>query len=178
MTHCFKAGVTQQCSQYCVALPMPSVLVAPARLFQPLDIETMFSKITRWATIAGGFAAGAIMTAELFVDAPSSFREVAVFDFILVWSLAWFLTNAIRFFDTRNERWLRLFGLLSLGLPLTVFGTFMLVNLEFPITGSNASQVSLSASALIVGGTALLSATRVPTYQTSPNVVVRSYRFD
>ena len=129
----------------------------------------MFSRITRWATIAGGFAVAAIMTAELFVDDPSSFREVTVFNFILVWSMAWFLANAIRFFDTRNERWLRLFGLLSLGLALASLVAVMLVNLEFPITGSNASEVSLSASALIFGFTALFSAIRVPPNQAPPN---------
>ena len=84
----------------------------------------MFSKITRWLIIAGGFAAAAILTAELFVDDQSSFREVTVFNFILVWSMAWFFANAIRFLDTRNEHWLRLFGLLTLGLSLASWQRF------------------------------------------------------
>ncbi len=84
----------------------------------------MFSKITRSLTIAGGFAAAAILTAELFVDDQSSFREMSVFNFILVWSMAWFFANAVRFFDTRNELWLRFFGLLPLGLSLASWQRF------------------------------------------------------
>ncbi len=103
----------------------------------------MFSKITRWLTIAGGFAAAAILTAELFVDDPSSFRQVTVFNFILVWSMAWFFANAIRFFDTRNEHWLRLFGLLTLGLSVAFYGAKRQIH-----QSNNPSETVLKASRL------------------------------
>lgn len=129
----------------------------------------MFLKFTRWFTIASGFSAAVIMTAELFVDDPSSFREVTIFNFILVWSVAWFFANAVRFFDAHNELWLRLSGLLALGLPLMFFGVFTLADVEFPISRSNASEASLGASALIVGIAALFSATRVPVHEEPSN---------
>ncbi len=120
----------------------------------------MYANVTRWITICAGFAAAAILTAELFVDDPGSFRDVTAFDFVLVWSMAWFFSNAIRFLDTHDERWLMRLALLGLGFLLLYFGTVQFNSLDLPISSSNAREASLAASASIIGIAALASALR------------------
>ena len=120
----------------------------------------MSANVTRWITICAGFATAAILTAEVFVVVPGSSRDPTMFDFVHVWSMAWFFANAVRFFDTHDERWFGRLSLLGLGFLSLYFGIAQFNNLELPIASSNAKEASLAASASIVAIAALASALR------------------
>ncbi len=77
--------------------------------------------INRWSTIAGGFIAAALLTAALIFERLKTGQEMSAINLVFIWALVWFLTNAVRFIDSRSAL-LRTLLLLPFALLLMGFG--------------------------------------------------------